>query len=343
MAYDFQAAVNAAKAVVERQESAGSNTAYKFPLVYPQSGNTIVIRPLFNPASGQIVRLVNRHEKVPCYRTYGIECPICKVMQQVKDTTGQDPFGRTKSSKSRGIAFAQYISSTNQISKGENKGTLQPGEIILFMFPWSVYSAINTMIQAIAQTPTGMDQAFCHSQQGLFIQIQVTNDFKYTTTQVPYMTFPSQMSDDDFMKMLDGMESLNDQVIPAQITEEVDKQVKEYSDAIYRQYIAPRIPTQGVPAGTVPMNIGQQIPVQAPQGMPQNFSTPVPNTFVPGSTTPATVSAPPTPPSAATARPTCYGCHQQNNPQCICCPVEVNCMQDSASSASHPASDNIPF
>lgn len=245
MGFDFQSAINEAQKVVSTSGEGGGVTYKKYPLVYPQAGASIIVRPLFNPKSGQIVRLVQRHEKVACYRTYGIECPICKTQQQIKDMTGQDPFGKTSASKSRGICFAQFVSATYPAKKGGDGGELlQPGELILFMFPWSVYTQINAIIQATAQTPTGMDQAFSHAQTGLFIQVTVTKDFKYTTVSVPYMASPTQQSDDDFIKMLDEMDSLADQVLPSQITEEISKQVQEYTDNLNRQYIAPRVPNQ---------------------------------------------------------------------------------------------------
>lgn len=350
MAFDFQSAVSAAAAVVDKQSQQSGGGDYKYSLVYPQSGHTIVVKPLFNPKSGQILRLVNRHEKTACYRTYGIDCPICQIQQQVKDMTGQDPFGRSKKSTSRGICFAQYISSTNQIEKGNNKGILQPGEIILFMFPWSVYSQINTIIQAISQTPTGMDQAFCHSQTGMFVQVSVTADFKYTTTNIPYMTYPSSQTDDDFIKMLEGMESLADQVLPSTITEEVDKQVKEYTDAIYRQYISPSIPNQApVQSNAVPLSapptpaptpantafVGSTGFVAPPPGFVATTSVPpsygvVPMTPPPEMTTPIppTPTPAPTPPTAG-QRPECFGKHTPSSPTCICCPEELTCMQSS--------------
>lgn len=329
MPYDYTAAINAAQAVVDRQENKEGGSGYTYPLLYPPKNNTIVVRPLFNPASGQIVRLINRHEKVPCYRTYNIECPICKVMQEVKDMTGQDPFGRAKASKSRGLAFAQFISSTSPVDKGGNRGTFTPGEIVLFMFPWTVYTQINTTIQAIAQTPTGMDQAFSHADSGLYIQISVDNSFKYTTTQVPYMTFPSGKTDEEFSKMLDEMESLNEQVVPSSITEEVDKQVKEYSDAIYRQYVVPRTPTQGVPQGTAPVNYGSSA-----QAVPQqSYSTAAVSS--PTNQGVSQNSSPQTPPAPAVgSRPACFGKHVQGSPQCITCPVEVMCMDPTSNSST---------
>lgn len=325
--YDFTAALNAAKEVVERSTEQGTAKEYTYPLVYPQKGHTIVVRPLFNPASGQIVRLVRRHEKIPCYKTYNVECPICKIMEQVKNSTGQDPFGRSKATRTRGICFAQYISSTNPIDKGNNQGNLQPGDIILFMFPWSVYEQINTMIQAIGQTPTGMDQAFCHAQQGFFIQVNATADFKYSTTNVPYMTFPSRMSDDDFMKLLDSMESLNDQVIPSTITEDVQRQVKEYEDGIYKQYISPQVPNVGNP-NVMPQQMGGMTGfIPNPMGGQTTTGQPVPSL--------ATVSnqvndAPFTPtnvmPQQTNGVPQCYGQHAAGTPRCIVCPLEAQCI-----------------
>lgn len=367
MAFDFQAAVAAANAVVEKANSSngGGNTNYAYPLVYPQAGSTIVFRPLFNPASGQILRLVNRHEKTACYRTYNQDCPICQVMQQVKDITGQDPFGRTKASRSRGICFAQFISSTIPISKGENKGNLQPGETILAMFPWSVYQQINAVIQAAAQTPTGMDQAFSHPNSGLYLQIQVTADFKYTTTPVPYMTFPTNMSEEQFMEFLNQMPSLAEQVLPSTITEDVQKQVTEYSDAIYRQYIAPQVVQSQAPA--TPMGFNQAPPAPTvPQGFNPGYSaptipqsggyqpqsgygatsptppnhgtnvqapaTPLVSSYVPPVPSSSPVYTPPVGSASAASttvanRPACYGKHKENDPQCICCPCEVECMQ----------------
>lgn len=365
MSFDFSSAVAAAQEVVNQSESSGNNGSYNYPLVYPQKGQTLTVRLLFNPKSSQIVRLVNRHEKTACLRTYGIECPICKMMQQVKDMTGQDPFGRTKSSRSRGVAFAQYISSSTPIDKGNNRGNIQPGEFILFMFPWSVYQQINAIIQAVAQTPTGMDQAFSHAQTGLFINVTVTNEFKYTTTQVPYMTFQTNQSDDDFMKMLEGMESLNEQVLPSTITEEVDKQVREYADAIYRQYVAPRVPNQGQTPQisnfnqSVPNNPAQgqsvpnpgmtsqpNYPPQGSTGQPQGFysagqympNQPMTDPYQ-GMTMPqATGNG--VPASAVgvadpNAKPVCFGHHEANSPKCIVCPCEVMCMQ--------PTDDTMPF
>ena len=346
MAFDFQAAVAAAQQVVEKKESGGSGGTYRYPLVYPQSGSSITIRPLFNPKSGQIVRLVQRHEKTACLKTYGTECPICKIQQQVKDMTGQDPFGRTSASKSRGICFAQFISASYQLTKGDNGGVIQPGEIILFMFPWSVYSQLNTIIQATSQTPTGMDMAFSHASSGMFIQVSVTKDFKYTTTNVPFMTFPTNQTDDDFIKMLDEMDSLADQVLPSTITEDVSKQVNEYVESINRQFIVPRLASQAPyqaqmqtfsnpvpsPATTQASTSSYTQYSQVPAGVPaMNSQYTAPSApQVPSPVANPQYAAPPIVPQTAPSAdgmPECFGRHQASDTKCICCPCEVQCIE----------------
>lgn len=334
MAFDYQNAI--AQAVASAKGSSSENTQnYTYPLVYPSAGSTLVVRILFNPKSGQIVRLVNRHEKTACLKTYGVECPICKVMEDVKNMTGQDPFGRTKASRSRGIALAEFVSSTTEVKKGNQN--VQPGEIVLLMFPWSVYSAINEMIQAIAQTPTGMDMAFGHANTGMFVQITVTSDFKYTCVQIPYMVSPIQRTDEQFLDMLEKCESLNEMVLPSTINEEVSKSVQEYADSIYRQYMSPSIPNQGVPAGTQPqtVNVYSQNPQVQPSPTFQNVVTPavvqtsptVAPYVQPAQYVPQNQAVPPFVPNTSNGMPACFGNHKDGDPTCICCPVEMQCIE----------------
>ena len=372
MAYDFSAAVSAATQAVSEKGATG--VKYPFPLLYCPKGQTIVVKLLFNPASGQITRLIKRHEfddtnpkvKVPCYKTYGIECPICKVQEQVQSVLGpqmigpdgkeKEIFGKSKA-KSRGISFAQYISSTLPIETG-GKGferQLKPGETVLFMYPWSVYTQINAMIQAVSQSPSGMEQAFCSADGGLFVQVSSTNDYKYTTIQVPFMTFPTGMSNEQYLQMLDGLPKLTEQVLPETITQDVDAQVKEATNRIYQQYLAPRIPNMGSPATVTTLNT----PV-APPAQPQ-FNYPLPEDDLPfyvGNPTNSAPAAPAVPPVAPAAtpvapaaptapvstaapenpnympkdpnQPMCMGSHQEGNPKCIVCPYELTCIQASA-------------
>ncbi len=345
---DFSAAVAAAQAVVDRQMSGNGGASYKYPLIYPPKGNTIVVRPLFNPKSGQVVRLINRHDtnnkdigKVACYRTYNQECPICKMQEQIKDALGQDPFGRVSSSKSRGICFAQFVSSTIPIEKNKDHETLKQGDIILFMFPWSVYQQINTTIQAIAQTPTGMEQAFSHATTGLVIQVTVDDSFKYTTVQVPYITVDTGLTDEQFIAQLESMDDLSEQLLPKTITDDVKKQVDEYTQLLYDQYIAPKTPSYT--NNSTPQTVEQAIssPTVSQTGSLPNTTPSTPATA--NSTTPIQES-----PQQNPERPACYGKHEEGKPLCICCPVELECKQNSVNTTTDyeeiiDDDDDVPF
>lgn len=359
MAYDFQAALDQAKAALNKNSDSNNQTSYKFPLVYPQKGTSLTVRLLFNPKSGLVSRLVHRHEKTACYRTYGTECPICKVMEDVKNATGQDPFGKKKASKSRGISYAQFISCKDangndfQLSKGkpEDKQFIQSGDTILLMYPWSVYDQINQIIAGCGQTPTGMEQAFCHADTGLFVNITTSEDYKYTTNAVPFFTFnPNNFTNEQFLASLDNLDDLKEQVLPSQINDDVAKQVQEYADEIYKQYITPMTPTANPPqvqpvAGGVPQpqisvpNIGNAFQQQVPQTnnvVPplNNPTTTVPaiNNQVPYQTTSVNT---PAPQGAVNSKPQCFGNHQANDPKCIICPYEIVCSQ--------PSDRDLPF
>ena len=223
--YDYQVNVEIDNSVINKDNKKNPTISCKYPIVYPAAGSTVV-RPLFNPASGQIIRLINRDKKVACYRSYNTDCSKCKSHNNATNKQGWVSFGRNKANRAIGLCFAQFVSSTVPIEKGADKATIQPGDIILFMFPRSVYKQLKDIIQPIGRLPTGFDQAFCHYNTGLYIRVQVSDDSKCTTTQVPYMTFDCGKDDDSFLEMLDSMDSLTEQIIPSTITDEIDKKEK---------------------------------------------------------------------------------------------------------------------
>ena len=339
MAFDFSNVVNTASDVVAKAAET-ERVNYPYPLVYPTPGQTLLVKLLYNPASKSVVRLVHRHEKIPCYRSYGIECPICKYQEQVVSTLGQDPFGKTKS-KSRGISFAKLVSCTKPIEYTQNntKKKINPGDTVLLMYPWSVYQEINRLINLVASTPSGMEQAFCYADTGLFIQITVTEDYKYSATNAPFQSFQTGLTNQQFMDFLEEMPSLADQVIPATIDEKVDAQVKEYADNIYREFIAPRVPTQNV-TDTAPTNLGNGIPNAVPASAYVPPTVNVPPTTNPNQYTGVNYATqiPTQPTVQAPTKPNCFGSYTENQPKCICCPHEVEC---SALKASYDP--ELPF
>lgn len=373
MQFDFSKVLENAKNAIETTDS--EKVSYPYPLVYPAPGQTLIVKILYNPASGQITRLVNRHDKIACLRTYGQECPICKKMQEVMDVLGpgQDPFGKKKS-KARGISYATLISATKPIKSGEK--ILNPGDTVMLMYPWSVYKQISQALTAITTTPSALERAFENPNEGLFIQISVSDDnkYQYTTTVMPYMTFATGMTDEGYRTWLSSMPSLNEQVLPSTITEAVSKAVQEYVTEIHNTYIAPRIPNLNVTQNNIPTNIGNINPnvgnpniAQMPQtpvvnnvpNIPFNTGTPIPNmgnTVNTGSPLPnmGNTIAQQNVQNAQMQnlnniiaaqqnqlnnnKPSCYKQYQENAPKCMCCPYEVQCSAD-----TFAESDEIPF
>lgn len=64
----------------------------KYPLVYPASGSSIVVRPMFNPASGQIVNQISHWDK--------------KAILQMIEETEQCSLPQKKLIKVEGICYA---------------------------------------------------------------------------------------------------------------------------------------------------------------------------------------------------------------------------------------------
>ena len=71
----------------------GESSGGREKLIYPQNGK-LKVRILFNPKSQVVIRKFERHTvngtKVPCMSNYGQDCPICKVLSDIKNAKGTD-------------------------------------------------------------------------------------------------------------------------------------------------------------------------------------------------------------------------------------------------------------
>lgn len=319
--FDLSKVMQSAMEVKQSSDSEGGNNNSKYKLIYTLEGD-IKVKLLFNPASGLVTRKIDRHSiggtKVPCMSMYAQQCPVCKQVETIQNTKGLDLWKLKKIT--RGIAFAQYIESNYKWSKPEDQP--KPGEIILLMFPWSVYKDINKIIaeagaqaETVVATNTGRVVKISRYKEGNMTKYSATVD----AWAQPYTT--CQGGDQEFEQLLSGMESLNDKICPVQITDDIVKQCKEMSDSLYREYLAgnveTNVPQQQAPAG----NFGNFTPQQ-----PNNFSNFAPqqpggnmNNFQPQQPQGANV-----PPNA----PKCFGCHNQCDAnKALLCPYEQLCKQ----------------
>ena len=276
----------------QANEATSSGNDPKYKIFYPGVGQS-KLKLLFNPKSNSLMRLINRHEwmdkrKVPCLKTLGrdIECPICKAIEDVKNIKGID-LSRHKS-KVRGIAFAQLVS-TNYTLTGKNSPSTN--EIVLFMFPWTVYGAISQVVTEAQENPSQLEQLIA-SNEGFTFTINHGEDNKYNCMMSPFGKHRTCGSDEEFERLLNSLDSLNDMIIPQQLKDEQMDAVRKVADEIRLKYLND---------SSTPQTLGQT----ANAG-----SSDIP----------------------ASDRPPCFGKHDDPSVdanQCLVCPSEIDCQSAS--------------
>ena len=250
--FDFTKALQDAQKVTE-QSNSGNKFQYK--LLYPGEG-TLSFRILFNPKSNSIIRKIIRHNvgntKVPCMMNFGMnksDCPICKAAESVYNINGSVPKGMW--AQSRGLCFIQYISSSYKIEG------LNSGDVALLMVPKTMYEEIQSWIVNITSGDQGMQammSIFC-SSECMEQSINRTSDNKYSFMMNPFKKFKSANSDDEFNKMLDALPDLNDQLVPATITEDVQKAITAAEENIDQTFLYAKVPTITPTVPTTPTNV----------------------------------------------------------------------------------------
>lgn len=236
MAFNLSAVIEQANNAISSNEPKGN----KYPIFYPGVG-TSTLKLLFNPKSNSLFRLINRHEwldkqKVTCLKSFGkdVECPICKAIQDVKNSKGID-LARHKS-KVRGLAFAQLISVDYPLT---GKYAPSEGDIVLFMFPWTVYTALSQVV-AEAQSDASQLEQLIACNEGYAFSIRHTEDNKYTTMPSVFKKYKTCPSDEEFVKLLENLDSLNDLIVPASLeamTEDQMGKVKKVAEEISMKYL----------------------------------------------------------------------------------------------------------
>jgi hypothetical protein len=245
----------------------------------------------------------------------------------------------------RGISLAQYVESDYKIDK------VKPGDIILLMYPWTVYKDISTIL---SQAKTEQEIAsLIASNEGFLFTITRGTDNKYSTQVNPFKKYKSANSDDEFMAMLNSLDDLNTMVLSNPISEEALKDVREVAQELTNTYLVSRTPQYLRPAGEqMPMSFGsfgaqpqqpaynpaptqqhqsqapaqqpafQQPAFQQPQQPQQQSAFQQPNYQSPSNTGM---------PSAQTGdpnKPPCFGRHgQEDMNKCLLCPSEIACAQ----------------
>ena len=234
MAFDLSSVLESAAKAVEGNNSREN----KYPLFYPGVG-TSKLKLLYNPKSNSVMRLINRHEwldkkKVPCMKNFGKdkECPICKLITDIKNAKGID-LARHKS-KVRGIAFAQLVNTSYPLT---GKNAPKEGDIVIFMFPWMVYQQLQQIINDAHDAPPEHLQQLIATNEGYTFSINHSEDNKYQVMMNPFVKSKTCGSEEEFEKLLNDLESLNNIIVPEEITDEIRDNIIKVADEMRLKFL----------------------------------------------------------------------------------------------------------
>ena len=338
-----------------RDNMGGNRKEFDYNLLYPGPGTTRV-KLLFNVKDQMVQRIINRHtynykdekgrmrrKNVACMRTWSWDdpCPVCQALDRIKNLTGQDV--RQYSTKPRGIAFAQFIDATPPL---DTQNPIRPGQVVLFMYPWTVYSAIN---QLIIQAGTNEDnlRKLVGANEGVVVSILRDESNNYQVIPDAFKLYKSRSSDAEFEALLDSLPSLNEQILPAKgVTEELLKNMNDLAIELETIYLGDSGATYQAPAPSQVSVAKAPAPQAAPAPAPAPHTQAVPQqTVAPAApqATPAPAPMPmPAPQPVSGSNPTCFGAYQQNGKtpeDCSICSVEMKCAEASGVSLD----EQVPF
>ena len=282
-----------ANKVVESQSNNEFSDRHK--IVYPTDG-TIKVRLLYNEKSGLVIRQIKRHkiagEKVACMSQYGQDCLICKTLTDIENSKSKVPW--SMKSTSRGIAYAEYVDSNYTWDNPQY--TPEKGEIILFMFPWSVYSDISRLINSAGDH---LEKLIASNEGGVFEVTKIVDkgQIRYRTAIDPFDTaHKTRSSQEEYEKLLSELPNLNESVLPSKVTQEIIDEVRDTANQLTTEYLSTTI--SSAPSGEV---LSSHI---------ENNNNIITNS----------------------GAPSCFGKHNDKdiNPnQCLMCPQESDCLINS--------------
>lgn len=263
----------AAQVTASAQEDSGGG----MKLIYPQQG-TLKVRLLYNNAAGVVMRKFERHtinkQKITCLQNYGVECPVCKMIENIQNATGADLWQLKRTT--RGIAYAEYIDSDY---KWDNPNDApKKGEIVILMFPWTIYTDLNRLITQAGQNIYSL----IASNVGGVFKISRWTESKQTKYRAEIDPFDNAHqtcpSEEEYQKLLMDLPSLNEKFVPIELTDNLTKAAQSTAEELNKEYLSPHVQQPNL--GQAGMNLSQMA-----------------GAFMAGANTPSQPIAPPTPPT----------------------------------------------
>jgi hypothetical protein len=330
--FDLSKVLENAQSVTEK--SAGNSDLPR--ILYPGDGS-VSVRLLFNPSSNSVMRLIRRHktdknEKIICASQYHEDCPLCKAIENINSMTGNDLW--TLKSRVTGIAYAQYISCSQGYDWG-SYGAPKEGDLVVLMFPWSLYKELSGIIQRSGEHANEL----LTTAQGRVITITRGKDGSRVSYKAEINAFAplyeSRSSQEEFDNWLVSMDNLNSVIVPEMMPSDLLMKLQIEADSLMARYTK----ASHIFPGTTPIpnnnNVGTMVGTVAtpaaslntesvsanPTVVPQADATSIPPT--PTSETPTVQPAAPV--AAPSAGKECFGHLDISKKECLLCSDAIKC------------------
>lgn len=302
------------------------NSGNNYPLVYPAHNGKLTVKLLFNPKANIVQRKITRHNKVPCLQMYGLDCPVCSAISQVEEAKGKEMGAWNKYGyKVRGMCYAQIIDHDPSYFTGDKDP--KKGDIVLLMYPKSVYDDINNLF---IDSGANLDKLVA-SNEGYPVVItrsMKANGFPEYNTSISIGTVKSFDTDEEFDNKIKDIPNLNETICPNLQTEKVLEEAKAMGETIIQEYMStmivnPDVHTQGQQPTPQTVAQVQQEQVNAQAQAQVVYQT----TTVASEPVQATINTQVPQGSSNSSQdiPDCYGKHEDNGKKCMLCPFEDDC------------------
>lgn len=222
--------------------NANRNSENPYKIFYPFNDGEYEFRIFFNFKANRVQRLIIRHNndgknaKVPCLSAYGEDCPACKAIKDVENALGKDigVFRRYGYSK-KGICYAQIIQAPDKALKGENAP--QKGDIVLLMYPKSVFDSINSIIMSAIKSDKIDD--IVNKNVAYHISLNRDSSKGPNGYQVIQTFNQSKLfnTDEEFDKFISELPNLDEQIVPTTPKQETFQATKAFAEVVTSTYL----------------------------------------------------------------------------------------------------------
>lgn len=338
-----------------------------YKLFCPAGQTQARLKILHNEQVGLPFRSIVRHEfthtivngkrfrvNPPCLKQYGTECPVCSVSKNIVDVKGKEVLKDCLKYKQKYISFA-YVEEITGHPETDPQKKINPGEIVLMLYPGTVFEKIN---QIISRCSTDVDyNKFFYQNESISFLLSMnpsaapSDMYSFMPDPMPgsnvSKVFNTPDGDAKFMEMLNSLPSLYDIYLPETVTEDIVSLNREVAEELSKRYLSNNTPdatTANIIEGEIKKQealqqastvISNQVvnPVQPqPQtqaqviqptvSAPQASVQPIINNIQPQQVVTTTTSSVPT---SDTSKPECFGNFNDIDAKCLICPHSTEC------------------